>query len=128
MANLVCLSGAAFGCCSVSLPGLPLFAAKEGRTLPRFRSVIARTLQFLIAAFSVSFAVLAQTPSGDVVISADTTWPSANYALTSLRVQSGAVLTVGGGSVVTVTNGIVVTGGSSVVLQSANNTAQVNGA
>ncbi len=98
------------------------------KNLASIPPVIARTLQFLIAALSVSFAVLAQTPSGDVVISADTTWPSANYALTSLRVQSGAVLTVGGGSVVTVTNGIVVTGGSSVVLQSANNTAQVNGA
>jgi RHS repeat-associated protein len=54
-------------------------------------------------------------------------WPTANYSVASLTVQSGAVLTIGGGSTVTVASGLVVAGNSSVVLQSINNSGKVNG-
>src|SRR5487761_2288963 len=91
----------------------------------RLRSALIKTLLTCFVLLPV--VVWGQAPSGDVVITVNTTWPIANYAVTSLTVQSGAVLTIGGGSVVTVTNGITVTGNSSILLQSANNTAQVNG-
>ncbi len=53
----------------------------------------------------------------------------ANTAVTynQITVRNGAVLTVGGGSTVSVTGAVLVTGSSSIVLQSINNTAQVNG-
>ena len=72
--------------------------------------------------------MMGQTPTGNVVITTNTSWAGATYNLTSLTVQGGAVLTVGGGSTVTVTSGITVTGNSSIILQSINNTVQVNGA
>jgi YD repeat-containing protein len=65
--------------------------------------------------------------SGNVVITANTTWAAGTYSLTSLTVQGGAVLTVGGGSTISVTGAILVTASSNIVLKSANNTAQVNG-
>ncbi|MEO6924813.1 MAG: hypothetical protein ABI142_13380, partial [Bryocella sp.] len=94
----------------------------------RLRSACAAVLHFVLAVFVLSSGLLAQTPTGDVVISANTAWPSASYSVTSLTVQSGAVLTVGGGSTVTVTNGITVMGNSSIVLQGKDNTGKVNGA
>ena len=46
---------------------------------------------------------------------------------TSLSVSAGATLTIGGGSTYTTTGGITVSGTSAIVLQSINNSAQVNG-
>jgi len=65
-------------------------------------------------------------PSGDVIISSSTTWSSGTYQLTSLTVNSGAVLTIGGGSTLNVSGAIAVTGGSAIVLQGTNTSAPVN--
>ncbi len=70
---------------------------------------------------------LAQAPTGNVIISTSTTWPTGTYQVTTLTVNSGATLTVGGGSSITVSGAILVTASSNIVLQSINNTAQVNG-
>jgi hypothetical protein len=45
----------------------------------------------------------------------------------SITVRNGAVMTIGGGSTVNVTAGVLVTANSSIILQSINNSAQVNG-
>jgi len=45
----------------------------------------------------------------------------------SITIRNGAVMTIGGGSTVNVTAGILVTANSSIILQSINNSAQVNG-
>lgn len=84
----------------------------------------------LFSVFFMLFAahLMGQTPTGNVVITSNTSWAAGTYNLTSLTVQGGAMLTVGGGSTVTVTSAITVTGSSSIVLQSVNNTAKVNGA
>jgi hypothetical protein len=96
--------------------------------MSRLRLAFVKSFQVFLAVLCWSSAVLAQTPSGDVVISASTSWPTGIYSVTSLTVQSGAVLAVGGGSTVTVANVVTVTENSSVVLQSINNSAQVAGA
>src|ERR1017187_6689650 len=92
----------------------------------RLRSAVANTLLICLALL-LPVAVAAQGPTGDVIISTNTSWPTANYNVTSLTVQSGAALAIGGGSSVTVANGITVSGNSSIVLQATNTTAQVNG-
>ncbi len=112
--------------CGGQPPPVLLPVCQKEEPMSRLRSAFVTSLQFALAVFCMSTAVLAQAPSGDVVISANTTWPTTSYSVTSLTVQSGAVLTVGGGSTVTVANGITVSGNSSIVLQSINNTAQVN--
>ena len=99
---------------------------RTSQPLPIRLSAVLST--FCVAAvFVVLTGALAQAPSGNVVISSNTTWASGSYQITSVTVQSGATLTVGGGSTVTVTGALVVTGNSKVVLQSINNAAQVNG-
>jgi RHS repeat-associated protein len=95
--------------------------------MSRLRSASIRTFLLLLAVFCLAAPVFAQTPTGDVVISANTAWPTASYSLTSLSVQNGAVLTIGGGSTVSVTGSITVTGSSSILLQSTNTTTKVNG-
>jgi RHS repeat-associated protein len=71
---------------------------------------------------------LAGAPPGPIYLNQDTTFPSgSNITLPGLTITNGAVLTVGGGSTLTVTGALVVTGNSSLVLQSVNNSAQVNG-
>src|ERR1019366_7943565 len=92
----------------------------------RLRSAVANTLLICLALL-LPVVVAAQGLTGDVIISTNTSWPTANYNVTSLTVQSGAALTIGGGSSVTVTNAITVSGNSSIVLQATNTTAQVNG-
>jgi RHS repeat-associated protein len=92
----------------------------------RLRSAVANILLICLG-FLLPVAVAAQGPTGDVIISTNTSWPTANYGVTSLTVKSGAVLTIGGGSSVTVANGIAVGGNSSIVLQATNTTTQVNG-
>ena len=92
----------------------------------RLRSAVANTLLICLALL-LPVAVAAQGPTGDVIISTNTSWPTANYNVTSLTVQSGAALTIGGGSTITVTGGITVTGNSTILLQATNTTAQVNG-
>jgi RHS repeat-associated protein len=72
--------------------------------------------------------VVAQVPTGDVVISANTAWAAGAYQLNSLTVNNGATLTVAGGSTVVVANAVTVTADANIVLQGANTTAQVNGA
>jgi RHS repeat-associated protein len=67
------------------------------------------------------------TPSGDVIVSSNTTWSAGTYQLTSLTVNSGAVFTIGGGSTLNVSGAITVTGSSAIVLQSTNISALVNG-
>ena len=94
--------------------------------MSRLRSALAQVLSIVVVMMLP--AVLAgQTPSGDVVVSSNTTWATGTYNVTSLTVNGGAVLTIGGGSTVTATNAIAVAGNSSIVLQSINNTAQVSG-
>jgi YD repeat-containing protein len=61
-----------------------------------------------------------------VIISSSATWPQGSYSLDSLTVNSGATLTIAGGSTLAVTGAVDVTANSSIVLQSANNSAQVN--
>jgi hypothetical protein len=80
--------------------------------------------------FTCAFLLLGaniRAQSGDVVISADTTWPEGTYSLQSLTVQSGATLTVGGGSTVTVAGAVLVTGNATILLQGKNTTGQVGG-
>jgi RHS repeat-associated protein len=88
---------------------------------------VLKNLCFGLAIVLLCANVLAQMPSGDVVITSSTVWPSGTYALNSLAVENGAVLTIGGGSTVLVTGAALVTQNSNVVLQSINTTAQVNG-
>ena len=71
--------------------------------------------------------VSAQAQSGDVVISADTTWEESVYDLNSLTVNNGATLTIAGGSTLNVVQSVTVTGSSRIVLQGKNNVAQVEG-
>ena len=52
---------------------------------------------------------------------------NSNVTYNSITVRNGAVMTVGGGSTVDVTAGVLVTANSSIILQSINNSAQVNG-
>jgi RHS repeat-associated protein len=92
----------------------------------RLRFAVANILLICLALL-LPATVAAQGPTGDVIISTNTSWPTANYNVTSLTVKSGAVLTIGGGSSVTAANGITVSGNSSIVLQATNTTAQVNG-
>jgi RHS repeat-associated protein len=67
-------------------------------------------------------------PPGPIYVNKDTTFPSgSNITFPGLTIANGATLTVGGGSTLTVTGALVVTGNSKVVLQSVNNSAQVNG-
>ena len=53
---------------------------------------------------------------------------ASNVQYDSLTVANGATLAVGGGSTVTVAGAVLVTAASEIILQSANTTAQVNGA
>jgi len=66
--------------------------------------------------------------SGDLYIY-QTFATNANTVATfdAITVSNGALLTVGGGSSITIAGALTVTGNSSVIVQSANNTAQVNG-
>ena len=89
------------------------------------RTSVLFTLLFLF--FALAIRSVAQSPSGNVVVSTNTTWAQGNYQVSSLTINSGATLTVGGGSMVSVTGAIVVTANSNLVLQAINNTAQVNG-
>src|ERR1035441_4360749 len=105
-------------------------AMKTRKTLPLgFFSLLS---SIWIAAFlALTTCALAQAPSGNVVISSNTTWASGNYSdpnypITSLTVQGGATLTVGGGSTVTVIGAILVTGNSTIVVQGSNNTGMIN--
>src|SRR4051794_27488296 len=82
------------------------------------------------AVLSGTFIITPPSPStitGDVVISATTTWTEATYNLNSLTVTNGAQLIVAGGSILNVAGSLAVTGGSSIILQSLNSSAQVNG-
>src|ERR1035437_8837673 len=88
---------------------------------------VLKNLCFGLAIVLLCANVLAQMPSGDVVITSSTVWPSGTYALNSLAVENGAVLTIGGGSTVTVTGAVLVQNSSSIVMASVNNSAQVNG-
>src|ERR1035437_7143892 len=66
---------------------------------------VLKNLCFGLAIVLLCANVLAQMPSGDVVITSSTVWPSGTYALNSLAVENGAVLTSGGGSARTVAGG-----------------------
>ncbi|HEX3744765.1 MAG TPA: RHS repeat-associated core domain-containing protein [Bryobacteraceae bacterium] len=89
----------------------------------------ARTSILLLLVVLSALPVIPFTPpTGDVVISSNTSWAAGTYSLTSLTVNSGAVLTIGGGSTVTVTAGVTVTANSSIVLAGANTNAKVSGA
>ena len=76
----------------------------------------------LVAAFA---GAPAQAQSGNVVISANTSWATGTYNITSLTVQGGATLTIGGGSTITA-GALLVTGNSTVVVQTSNNTGPIN--
>ena len=65
---------------------------------------------------------------GDVVISANATWPEGDYALDTLIVTNGATLALGGGSTLTATGTISLTGNSTLLLQGKNTTGQADGA
>ena len=84
------------------------------------------SLCILVASIS-TFGPTLFAQTGNVVVSADTTYATGTYNLTSLTVENGATLTVGGGSTLNVTGAILVTANSNIVLQSINNSAQVNG-
>ncbi|MBZ5630062.1 MAG: Ig-like domain repeat protein, partial [Acidobacteriia bacterium] len=66
-------------------------------------------------------------PSGDVILSSNTSWPEATYQLNSLMVNNGATLKIGGGSIVNVSGAITVTANSAIVLQGKDTSAQVDG-
>ena len=86
-------------------------------------------LSLLVVPFAaLTTAVSALAQSGDVVVNANATWASGSYQLNSLTVNNGATLTVGGGSSIVVTNTVTVTADSMIILESNNNSAQVNGA
>jgi len=92
-------------------------------------STVRQSTPQLVALFlALAASGVAHGQSGIEVISVNTTWTSGSYQLTSLTVKSGATLTVAGGTTLTVSGAVLVTGDSSIVLQSVNNTAQVNGA
>ena len=79
----------------------------------------------IAAVFVAATGALAQAPSGNVVISSNTTWASGTYQVTSLTVQGGATLTIGGGSTVN-TGQLIVTGNSTIVVQTSNITGPIN--
>jgi len=84
-------------------------------------------LFLVIAVVLTAGAAIADPPSGDVVISANTSWPEGTYQLESLTVNSGVTLTIAGGSTVNVSGTVLVTGASTILLQGKNTTAQVAG-
>src|SRR5664280_2829664 len=100
---------------------------KTRRSLPIGLSAVLPSIWIAAAFLALTTDAFAQAPSGDVVINSNTTWASGSYQLNSLTVNGGATLTVGGGSTITVAAGVTVTAKSAIVLQSANNSAQVNG-
>src|SRR5271154_5913681 len=93
--------------------------------LKSWKSALLILCVFVASISALGPTLVAQT--GNVVISTNTTWPTGSYNLTSLSVVNGAMLTIGGGSTVTVSGAVLVTANSNVVLQSINNTSQVNG-
>ena len=67
--------------------------------------------------------------NGNLTVSADLTLTSeSTINLTSITVNNGATFTIGGGSVVTLTGALTVSGSSTILVQSINNTSQVNSA
>jgi RHS repeat-associated protein len=99
-------------------------AMKTRTTLPL--GVFSLLSSICIAAvFVAATGALAQAPSGNVVISSNTTWASGTYQVTSLTVQGGATLTIGGGSTVN-TGQLIVTGNSTIVVQTSNITGPIN--
>ena len=81
----------------------------------------SRVTRLLLASCAMALmASVAHAQSGDVVISASTTWPESSYTLDSLTVQSGATLTIGGGSTVNVAGAALVTGNATILLQGKN--------
>ncbi len=93
--------------------------------LKSLKSALLGLCVFFASISGVGHTLVAQT--GNVVVSTNTTWATGSYNLTSLSVVSAATLTIGGGSTVTVSGAVLVTANSNLVLQSINNTAQVNG-
>lgn len=86
------------------------------------------TLVALIVGLAFSGSAYADMPpSGNVVITSDTSWPEGAYQLDTLAVGNGAILTIAGGSTVTVSGAINVSGNSSILAQSKDNAAQVSG-
>ncbi|NVN93010.1 MAG: hypothetical protein HXX11_20780, partial [Desulfuromonadales bacterium] len=87
---------------------------------PRMMLLLVPLLLFVGNAF-------ADTTMGDVVISANTTWPEDTYQVTSLTVNNGATLSIAGGSTIHVTETVTVSGNATILLQGKNNSAQVGG-
>ena len=89
---------------------------KTRKMLPLGVSAVLSSIWIATALLGLTTGALAQAPSGNVVISSNTTWASGSYQLTSLTVNGGATLTVGGGSTISVAAGVTVTANSAIVL------------
>ena len=89
-----------------------------------WKSALLSLCVFVASISAFNLRLFAQT--GNVVITANTTYPTGTYNLTSLSVENGATLTIDGGSTVNVSGAVLVTANSNVVLQSINNAAQIN--
>ena len=111
-----------------------------GGCFAAYYTTISPTIQLNTAGGTASGSGIAGTAGGGflagggganpdpIVLSQNSTLPAGtNLTFKDLTISNGATFTVGGGSTVTVTGALVVTGNSKVVLQSINNTAQVNG-
>jgi hypothetical protein len=71
---------------------------------------------------TLNYSTIAVNNAGSLTLGSGTT-----LTANSISVSSGSTFNVGGGSNLTVSGAVVVTGNSSIVLESINNTAQVNG-